>query len=44
MYYDDGLKGFGVRFSKGAAMAGAIALVSCFANFGGIFGPIVIGC
>jgi ACS family tartrate transporter-like MFS transporter len=24
-------------------MAGAIALISVFANFGGIFGPIVIG-
>jgi ACS family tartrate transporter-like MFS transporter len=26
-----------------AAMAGAIALISVFANFGGIFGPVVIG-
>jgi MFS transporter, ACS family, tartrate transporter len=30
-------------FLSGAAMAGAIALISVFANFGGIFGPIVIG-
>ena len=30
-------------FLSRAAMAGAIALISCFANFGGIFGPIVIG-
>jgi MFS transporter, ACS family, tartrate transporter len=30
-------------FLSRAAMAGAIALISCFANFGGIFGPVVIG-
>lgn len=30
-------------FLSRAAMAGAIALISCFANFGGIFGPIIIG-
>jgi ACS family tartrate transporter-like MFS transporter len=30
-------------FLSRAAMAGAIALISCFANFGGIVGPIVIG-
>ena len=30
-------------FLSGAAMAGAIALISVFANFGGIIGPIVIG-
>jgi ACS family tartrate transporter-like MFS transporter len=30
-------------FLSGAAMAGAIALISCFANFGGIIGPVVIG-
>jgi ACS family tartrate transporter-like MFS transporter len=30
-------------FLSGAAMAGSIALISVFANFGGIFGPIVIG-
>jgi ACS family tartrate transporter-like MFS transporter len=30
-------------FLSGAAMAGAIALISVFANFGGIFGPVVIG-
>jgi len=30
-------------FLSGAAMAGAMALISVFANFGGIFGPIVIG-
>jgi MFS transporter, ACS family, tartrate transporter len=30
-------------FLSGPAMAGAIALISVFANFGGIFGPIVIG-
>lgn len=30
-------------FLSGAAMAGSIALISCFANFGGIFGPLVIG-
>ena len=30
-------------FLSRAAMAGAIALISVFANFGGIFGPIVIG-
>jgi ACS family tartrate transporter-like MFS transporter len=31
------------RFLSRAAMAGAIALISCFANFGGIVGPIMIG-
>ena len=30
-------------FLSGAAMAGAIALISVFANFGGIIGPMVIG-
>ena len=30
-------------FLSGPAMAGAIALISVFANFGGIFGPVVIG-
>lgn len=30
-------------FLSRSAMAGAIALISCFANFGGIFGPVVIG-
>jgi ACS family tartrate transporter-like MFS transporter len=30
-------------FLSGSAMAGAIALISVFANFGGIIGPIVIG-
>ena len=30
-------------FLSRAAMAGAIALISIFANFGGIFGPVVIG-
>jgi MFS transporter, ACS family, tartrate transporter len=30
-------------FLSRAAMAGAIALISCFANFGGIVGPVVIG-
>jgi len=30
-------------FLSGATMAGVIALISVFANFGGIFGPIVIG-
>ena len=30
-------------FLSRAAMAGAIALISCFANFGGIVGPIMIG-
>lgn len=30
-------------FLSRASLAGAIALISCFANFGGIFGPIVIG-
>ena len=30
-------------FLSRGAMAGAIALISCFANFGGIIGPIVIG-
>jgi MFS transporter, ACS family, tartrate transporter len=30
-------------FLSRAAMAGAIALISCFANFGGIIGPVVIG-
>jgi ACS family tartrate transporter-like MFS transporter len=30
-------------FLSRTAMAGAIALISVFANFGGIFGPIVIG-
>ena len=30
-------------FLSGAAMAGAIALISVFANFGGITGPVVIG-
>jgi MFS transporter, ACS family, tartrate transporter len=30
-------------FLSRAAMAGAIALISVFANFGGIFGPVVIG-
>ena len=30
-------------FLSRAAMAGAIALISCFANFGGICGPVVIG-
>jgi ACS family tartrate transporter-like MFS transporter len=30
-------------FLSGAAMAGAIALISVFANFGGIVGPVVIG-
>jgi ACS family tartrate transporter-like MFS transporter len=30
-------------FLSRAAMAGAIAWISVFANFGGIFGPIVIG-
>ena len=30
-------------FLSGAAMAGAIALISVFANFGGIIGPVVIG-
>lgn len=30
-------------FLSRAAMAGAIALISCFANFGGIVGPVMIG-
>jgi ACS family tartrate transporter-like MFS transporter len=30
-------------FLSGAAMAGALALISVFANFGGIIGPVVIG-
>ena len=30
-------------FLSGPAMAGAIALISVFANFGGILGPVVIG-
>jgi ACS family tartrate transporter-like MFS transporter len=30
-------------FLSGGAMAGAIALISVFANFGGIIGPVVIG-
>ena len=30
-------------FLSGSAMAGAIALISVFANFGGIIGPVVIG-
>lgn len=30
-------------FLSRAAMAGAIALISCCANFGGIVGPVVIG-
>jgi MFS transporter, ACS family, tartrate transporter len=30
-------------FLSRTAMAGAIALISVFANFGGIFGPVVIG-
>jgi ACS family tartrate transporter-like MFS transporter len=30
-------------FLSGAAMAGAIALISVFANFGGSIGPVVIG-
>ena len=30
-------------FLSGGAMAGAIALISVFANFGGIVGPVVIG-
>ncbi len=30
-------------FLSGAAMAGAIAMISVFANFGGIVGPVVIG-
>jgi ACS family tartrate transporter-like MFS transporter len=30
-------------FLSGSAMAGAIALISVFANFGGITGPVVIG-
>jgi ACS family tartrate transporter-like MFS transporter len=30
-------------FLSGAAMAGSIALISVFANFGGIAGPLVIG-
>jgi MFS transporter, ACS family, tartrate transporter len=30
-------------FLSGAAMAGAIALISVFANFDGIIGPVVIG-
>jgi ACS family tartrate transporter-like MFS transporter len=30
-------------FLSGPAMAGAIALISVFANFGGITGPVVIG-
>ena len=30
-------------FLSGGAMAGAIALISVFANFGGILGPVVIG-
>jgi ACS family tartrate transporter-like MFS transporter len=30
-------------FLSGSAMAGAIALISVFANFGGIVGPIAIG-
>lgn len=30
-------------FLSRTAMAGAIALISCFANFGGIVGPIAIG-
>jgi ACS family tartrate transporter-like MFS transporter len=30
-------------FLSGAARAGAIALISVFANFGGIVGPVVIG-
>lgn len=30
-------------FLSGPAMAGAIALISVFANFGGIIGPVVIG-
>lgn len=30
-------------FLSRTAMAGAIALISCFANFGGIIGPVAIG-
>jgi ACS family tartrate transporter-like MFS transporter len=30
-------------FLSRAGLAGAIALISCFANFGGIVGPVVIG-
>ncbi|HBK07181.1 MAG TPA: MFS transporter [Acetobacteraceae bacterium] len=30
-------------FLSRSAMAGAIALISCFANFGGIVGPVAIG-
>ena len=30
-------------FLSGPAMAGALALISVFANFGGIIGPVVIG-
>jgi ACS family tartrate transporter-like MFS transporter len=30
-------------FLSGTAMAGALALISVFANFGGIIGPVVIG-
>lgn len=30
-------------FLSGSAMAGVIALISCFANFGGMLGPIAIG-
>ena len=30
-------------FLSGAAMAGAIALICVFANFGGIIGPVVLG-
>jgi ACS family tartrate transporter-like MFS transporter len=30
-------------FLSGRAIAGSIALISCFANFGGIVGPVAIG-
>jgi MFS transporter, ACS family, tartrate transporter len=30
-------------FLSRTSLAGAIALISCFANFGGIAGPVVIG-
>jgi len=30
-------------FLSGPAAAGAIALISVFANFGGILGPLIIG-
>jgi ACS family tartrate transporter-like MFS transporter len=31
------------RFLSGSALAGVMALISVFANFGGIIGPVVIG-